>query len=82
MALLLDHSSLSFIALIGLGGTELGAIMLWSVIPWVIYYFRRIRNKERPITGMEYAVTIPLFLIFGWFALLCVWLLALLRQKR
>lgn len=32
-----------------------------------IYYWLRSRNKEKPVTGTEYLVTIPLFLLFGWF---------------
>lgn len=35
-----------------------------------IYYWLRSRNKEKPVTGTEYLVTIPLFLLFGWFTLL------------
>lgn len=46
-----------------------------------IYYWLRSRNKEKPVTGTEYLVTIPLFLLFGWFTLLCTWLIHLARNK-
>ena len=46
-----------------------------------IYYWLRSRNKEKPVTGTEYLVTIPLFLLFGWFTLLCTWLILLARNK-
>ena len=47
-----------------------------------IYYWLRSRNKEKPVTGTEYLVTIPLFLLFGWFTLFCTWLIHLARNKR
>ena len=45
-----------------------------------IYYWLRSRNKEKPVTGTEYLVTIPLFLLFGWFTQFCPWLIHLARN--
>ncbi|MBD9269708.1 MAG: hypothetical protein EGQ81_01265 [Akkermansia sp.] len=55
-------------------------LLFWSILPMAIYYWLRSRNKEKPVTGTEYLVTIPLFLLFGWFTLFCTWLIHLARN--
>lgn len=69
------------LALFGLGIPEIFLLLFWSILPMAIYYWLRSRNKEKPVTGTEYLVTIPLFLLFGWFTLLCTWLIHLARNK-
>lgn len=46
-----------------------------------LYFYLRSTNRERPVTGMEYLVMIPLFLLFGWLTLLCIWLISRIQEK-
>lgn len=69
------------LTLCGLGASEIFFLLFWCIFPMAIYYRLRSRNKKKPVTGTEYLITIPLFLLFGWFTLLCIWLIHLLRNK-
>lgn len=60
---------------------ELIFLLFWSLIPMSLYFYLRSKNRERRVTGMEYMVMIPLFLLFGWLSLLCICLIRLIQKR-
>lgn len=72
---------LSVLSMIGSGIPEIILLFCWSLIPMGLYFYLRSTNRERPVTGMEYLVMIPLFLLFGWLTLLCIWLISRIQKK-